>query len=212
MASGYNSAFWSWKRVGTRTSLIADPPNGRMPPLLPEAQKTAAAEREFRLAMLLATETCKDKRPAVQRRHLHADTLAAAGRAATALQHGTLQSQRRSGGQLARGAVPDRRATRVRRADRELPPHRADAGRYFDLLRRRAGPGLAAQHRHGRAAAPPGGGAPMVRRLARTLGGRHARRRRDELQPEDGLPGRAGEFALDRALDADCLRPRSNTP
>src|SRR3954462_13380254 len=27
VASGYNSAFWSWKRVGARTSLIADPPN-----------------------------------------------------------------------------------------------------------------------------------------------------------------------------------------
>jgi hypothetical protein len=25
VASGYNSAFWSWKRVGPRTSLIADP-------------------------------------------------------------------------------------------------------------------------------------------------------------------------------------------
>ena len=33
VASGYNSAFWSWKRIGARTSLIADPPNGRTPPL-----------------------------------------------------------------------------------------------------------------------------------------------------------------------------------
>src|SRR5262249_7286506 len=29
VASGYNSAFWSWKRIGARTSLVADPPNGR---------------------------------------------------------------------------------------------------------------------------------------------------------------------------------------
>jgi hypothetical protein len=59
VASGYNSAFWSWKRIGARTSLIDDPANGRIPPLTPEAQKTAAAEREFRLALLQSTATCK---------------------------------------------------------------------------------------------------------------------------------------------------------
>src|SRR5215471_15820440 len=51
VASGYNSSFWSWKRIGARTSLIADPANGRIPPLMPEAQKMAVAEREFRLAL-----------------------------------------------------------------------------------------------------------------------------------------------------------------
>ena len=61
VASGYNSAFWSFKRIGTRTSLIADPPNGRTPPVTPQAQNMAAAEREFRLAMLQSTETCKTK-------------------------------------------------------------------------------------------------------------------------------------------------------
>jgi hypothetical protein len=61
VASGYNSAFWSWKRIGVRTSLIADPPDGRIPPLTPEARNMAAAEREFRLALLQATETCKTK-------------------------------------------------------------------------------------------------------------------------------------------------------
>ena len=47
--------------TGARTSLIVDPPNGRIPPLTPEAQKAAAADREFRLALLQATETCKNK-------------------------------------------------------------------------------------------------------------------------------------------------------
>src|SRR6266446_3207272 len=61
VASGYNSAFWSFKRIGARTSLIADPPNGRTPALMPQAQNMAAAEREFRLAMLQSTETCKTK-------------------------------------------------------------------------------------------------------------------------------------------------------
>jgi len=64
VASGYNSAFWSWKHIGARTSLIVDPPSGRTPPLTSEAQRIAAAEREFRLAQLQSTETCKNKEPA----------------------------------------------------------------------------------------------------------------------------------------------------
>jgi hypothetical protein len=63
VAGAYNSQFVSFKRTGARTSLIVDPPDGRMPPLTPEAQKIAAAEREFRLALLLATDTCKEKSP-----------------------------------------------------------------------------------------------------------------------------------------------------
>src|SRR3984893_9187623 len=63
VAGAYNSQFVSFKRTGARTSLIVDPPNGRMPLLTPEAQKIAAAEREFRLSLLLATDTCKEKSP-----------------------------------------------------------------------------------------------------------------------------------------------------
>jgi hypothetical protein len=63
VAGAYNSQFVSFKRTGARTSLIVDPPDGRTPPLTPEAQKIAAAEREFRLALLLATDTCKEKSP-----------------------------------------------------------------------------------------------------------------------------------------------------
>src|SRR5258708_24465282 len=56
----YNAAtFFSTKRTGARTSKIVDPPNGRIPLLTPEAQKTAAAEREFRLALVQSTDTCK---------------------------------------------------------------------------------------------------------------------------------------------------------
>src|SRR5882724_722883 len=61
----YNAAtFFSTKRTGARTSKIVDPPNGRLPPLTPEAQKTAAAEREFRLALVQSTDTCKKNLPA----------------------------------------------------------------------------------------------------------------------------------------------------
>ena len=60
----YNAAtFFSTKRTGARTSKIVDPPNGRFPPLTPEAQKTAAAEREFRLALVQSTDTCKKMLP-----------------------------------------------------------------------------------------------------------------------------------------------------
>jgi hypothetical protein len=60
----YNAAtFFSTKRTGARTSKIVDPPNGRIPPLTPEAQKTAGADREYRLALLQTTDTCKKMLP-----------------------------------------------------------------------------------------------------------------------------------------------------
>jgi hypothetical protein len=64
VSGSYNNVFVSFKRTGARTSLIVDPPDGRMPPLTPEAQKLAGAEREFRLALLQSTETCKNKEAA----------------------------------------------------------------------------------------------------------------------------------------------------
>jgi hypothetical protein len=61
-AGAYNlAAFTSSKHTGARTSLIVDPPNGRIPQQTTEAQKAAAADREFRLALLQSTETCKNK-------------------------------------------------------------------------------------------------------------------------------------------------------
>src|SRR5215470_7053529 len=60
----YNAAtFFSTKRTGARTSKVVDPPNGRVPALTPEAQKTAAAERDYRLALLQSTDTCKKMQP-----------------------------------------------------------------------------------------------------------------------------------------------------
>jgi hypothetical protein len=60
VAGAYNDVFTPKKRTGARTSRIVDPPNGRLPDVTPEAQKAAAAEREFRLVLLQATETCKN--------------------------------------------------------------------------------------------------------------------------------------------------------
>src|SRR5215468_6654633 len=61
VAGAYNALFFSQKRTGARTSMIVDPADGRIPPLTREAQKTAGADREFRLALLQATETCRSK-------------------------------------------------------------------------------------------------------------------------------------------------------
>jgi hypothetical protein len=49
--------------VGRRTSLIVDPPDGRIPPLTPEAQKARDVLRQFQLALLQPTAACKDKHP-----------------------------------------------------------------------------------------------------------------------------------------------------
>jgi hypothetical protein len=61
VAGAYNAEFASVKRTGARTSRIIDPPNGRIPPLTPQVQQIAAAEQDFRLALLRSTDTCKNK-------------------------------------------------------------------------------------------------------------------------------------------------------
>jgi hypothetical protein len=61
VAGAYNAVFQSVRPTGKRTSLIVDPPDGRMPPLTPDATKRNEAEREYRLALLQATDTCKNK-------------------------------------------------------------------------------------------------------------------------------------------------------
>src|SRR6185295_15927316 len=64
VAGAYNAVFMSVKPTGRRTSLVVDPPDGRIPPMTPELQKSNAAEREYRLALLQATATCKNQDPA----------------------------------------------------------------------------------------------------------------------------------------------------
>jgi hypothetical protein len=59
VGGSYNQLFVPRKHAGTRTSMVVDPPNGRIPQLTAEAQKRAAAERAFRLDLIRSTETCK---------------------------------------------------------------------------------------------------------------------------------------------------------
>ena len=60
VAGAYNAVFQSIKHTGKRTSLVVDPADGRIPPVTPEAKQRSDAEREFRLALLQATQTCKN--------------------------------------------------------------------------------------------------------------------------------------------------------
>src|SRR5262249_27227928 len=60
VAGAYNATFTPLRRTGARTSRIVDPPNGRLPSLTPAAEKVAAVEGEFRVALLQSTETCKN--------------------------------------------------------------------------------------------------------------------------------------------------------
>ena len=59
VAGAYNAVFQSIRPTGRRTSLIVDPPDGRIPPITPEVQKRRSELREFQLALMQAVETCK---------------------------------------------------------------------------------------------------------------------------------------------------------
>jgi hypothetical protein len=62
VSGAYNPAiFLTHKHTGRRTSLITDPPDGRIPPVASELQKRREAMREYQLALLQATDICKNK-------------------------------------------------------------------------------------------------------------------------------------------------------
>jgi hypothetical protein len=62
VAGAYNSEIFLTRRhTGRRTSLIVDPPDGRIPPLTPEVTKRRAEIREWQLALIQATDACKYK-------------------------------------------------------------------------------------------------------------------------------------------------------
>jgi hypothetical protein len=60
VAGAYNAVFTSAKPTGRRTSLVVDPPNGRIPALTAEQQERNRIDREFRMALLQNTDTCKN--------------------------------------------------------------------------------------------------------------------------------------------------------
>ena len=59
VAGAYNAVYTSARPAGPRTSLVVDPPNGRIPALTSVAQRQNDAQREWRLMLLRNTETCR---------------------------------------------------------------------------------------------------------------------------------------------------------
>ena len=59
VAGAYNAVYTSAKPAGPRTSLVVDPPNGRVPALTAEAQRQNELRREWTLMLLQNTETCQ---------------------------------------------------------------------------------------------------------------------------------------------------------
>jgi hypothetical protein len=64
VAGAYNTVFTSVRQSGRRTSLIVDPPDGRIPALTPEAKRINDLDRAYRLGLLQSTATCKNKEAA----------------------------------------------------------------------------------------------------------------------------------------------------
>jgi hypothetical protein len=62
VSGGYSAAiFTSQLPVGRRTSMIVDPPDGRVPALTEQEQQKRRELREYAFALLQATDVCKDK-------------------------------------------------------------------------------------------------------------------------------------------------------
>ena len=59
VAGAYNAVYTSAKPAGPRTSLVVDPPNGRIPAATEKAEQTRQAQREWGLMLLRNTETCQ---------------------------------------------------------------------------------------------------------------------------------------------------------
>jgi len=62
LAGAYDSrVFLAHRRTGRRTSLIVDPPDGRLPAFTPQVQQRQKELRDWQLALIQSTESCKNK-------------------------------------------------------------------------------------------------------------------------------------------------------
>ena len=63
VSGAYNAVYTSVKPSGPRTSLVVDPPNGRIPALTPEAKGEDEIRREWRVMLMRNTPTCEQDAP-----------------------------------------------------------------------------------------------------------------------------------------------------
>ena len=59
VSGAYNEVYTSEKPAGPRTSLVVDPPNGRIPALTPQAMEKERVQTEWRQALMRNTPTCE---------------------------------------------------------------------------------------------------------------------------------------------------------
>ena len=63
VSGAYNAVFTSQRRTGRRTGMITDPPDGKIPPLTPQARERQAAFRAYQQALVQHTDACKKGLP-----------------------------------------------------------------------------------------------------------------------------------------------------
>ena len=129
VAGAYNAVYTSAKPAGPRTSLVVDPPNGRIPPLTTEAQRRADVRQEWRLMLLRNTETCRNMERGCDGGGVRA-TVAAQIRCRSLLQYGPHEPPRRPGGSEHGRPLHVGAHTRSQR----VPSHRAGRGFHRDSL------------------------------------------------------------------------------
>ena len=66
VSGAYNAVYTSVKPAGPRTSLVVDPPNGRLPDLTAEAAQREQVQLEWRQALMRNTPTCQQDAPACE--------------------------------------------------------------------------------------------------------------------------------------------------
>ena len=66
VSGAYNAVYTSVKPAGPRTSLVVDPPNGRIPALTPAARREDEIRREWRVLLMRNTPTCDQDAPACE--------------------------------------------------------------------------------------------------------------------------------------------------
>ena len=66
VSGAYNAVYTSVKPAGPRTSLVVDPPDGRIPTLTPEARREDEIQREWRVMLMRNTPTCEQNAPACE--------------------------------------------------------------------------------------------------------------------------------------------------
>ena len=94
VSGAYNAVYTSVKPAGPRTSLVVDPPNGRLPDLTAEAAQREQVQLEWRQALMRNTPTCQQGAPGCEGGE-YGPAIAASVRHSALLQHTADEPPRR---------------------------------------------------------------------------------------------------------------------